>query len=320
MIPKPLKILCIGEGRPGHEKQSLAMVEAFSRLTSVEERRFRIADKRSLAVLSVIDAARACLSPELSGTILKRYGWADENFVPDLVVAAGTHTHGLLLLFGHHFKARTLVCMTPPSFIRDRVDLVLSPMHDGLKQEKNVLVTLGPPCRQIASGKRQPGRGLILVGGLDPSSHYWHNDMLVNQLETLLKKEGITDWVIGSSPRTPEETEKSMEIFAATHPHVSFVPFSKTSRGWVEEAYASSGEAWITADSISMVYEALTAGCRVGVLPVKWRKKENKFQKSLDFLHGADWIRYPGERDDRKDLPRFDEAGRIAGEALGRWW
>ena len=42
MIPHPLRILCIGDGRPGHEKQTLAMAEAFGRLTLVETRWFRL--------------------------------------------------------------------------------------------------------------------------------------------------------------------------------------------------------------------------------------------------------------------------------------
>ncbi|MDL2286240.1 mitochondrial fission ELM1 family protein [Desulfococcaceae bacterium OttesenSCG-928-F15] len=321
MIPKPLRILLISDGRPGHEKQSLAMVEAFSRLTLVETRLFRIPEGRPFALLSFLDSIRASFSPQLSGKILKQYGWSEEKFTPDLVIAAGSHTHGALLLFGRHFKAKTLVCMTPGLFVRSCVDLVLSPRHDGLKEEKNIWITLGPPCKLGDSGEKKAGQGLILIGGIDPSSHFWENEKLMEQVKSLLEKKEITNWIISSSPRTPEETEKSLELLSMENSRVSFIPFSKTAKGWVEEAYASSEEAWITADSISMVYEALTAGCRVGVLPVQWRKKENKFQKSLNFLHGAGWIRYPGERDENhKNLPAFDEAGRAAREALRRWW
>lgn len=320
MTPDPLRILCLGDGRPGHEKQTLAMVEAFSGKTPVEERWFQIPRRRSFAFFSLSAGVATCFLPGLSGRFLKKYGWADEHFVPDLIMATGSHTHGLLLLFGEHYKAKTLVCMTPDIGIRSRIDLVLSPMHDGLKQKSNIWLTLGPPCRQITPKNRQEGQGLILVGGVDASSHEWQNEKLMGQIEKLAQKKNISSWLVGSSPRTPEETENSLQILSGKIPHLSFVPYSGTRKGWVEEAYASSTEAWITADSVSMVYEALTAGCRVGVLPVLWQKKRNKFQKSLDILHGAGWIRYPDEKDKNRKLPVFDEAGRAAEEALKRWW
>jgi hypothetical protein len=73
-----------------------------------------------------------------------------------------------------------------------------------------------------------------------------------------------------------------------------------------------------------MVYEALGAGCRVGILPVQWKKPNNKFQKSIDYLERrkmvatyAHWLHDTGEALQPAVL---DEALRCAEEILRRWW
>ncbi|MDY0162403.1 ELM1/GtrOC1 family putative glycosyltransferase [Desulfobotulus sp.] len=319
MIPHPLRILCIGDGRPGHEKQTLAMAEAFGRLTLVETRWFRPPEGRVFAVFSRVQALGADCFPFFTSRILKSWGWGEKGFIPDLVMAAGSHTHGALLVFGKHYGARTLVCMTPDAWVRSRVDLTLSPTHDGRKPDARTLLTLGPPCRLVSGEGRKENYGLVLVGGLDPSSHVWDEKALEDALCALFNANPRMRWEVSSSPRTPESTEVMLERICKARPEILFIPFSRTPRGWVENAYARSSEAWITGDSMSMIYEALAAGCRVGVLPVRWKREDNKFQRSLDLLHGKGWIAYPGERPE-KGAAVLDEAGRAAEEAVKRWW
>jgi mitochondrial fission protein ELM1 len=99
-----------------------------------------------------------------------------------------------------------------------------------------------------------------------------------------------------------------------------FRPFTSTPRGWLEKMYDSCGTVWVTADSISMIYEALSAGCRVGVIPVRWKKKENKFQRSLDFLVSEKRIVFfPDSPEESVIAEHLDEAGRCAGEIIRRW-
>lgn len=40
---------------------------------------------------------------------------------------------------------------------------------------------------------------------------------------------------------------------------------------------------WVTEDSVSMIYEALTAGCRVGVIAMD-RLKQDRITNSVDIL------------------------------------
>ena len=103
-----------------------------------------------------------------------------------------------------------------------------------------------------------------------------------------------------------------------------FFRADSTPPGWIEERYHESSIAWITADSVSMVYEALSAGCKVGILPVKWKHEDNKFQRSLSILSGRKMIVYLDDWLAGHPLPKveasFNEARRCANEILNRWW
>src|SRR5690554_185963 len=61
---------------------------------------------------------------------------------PDLIVAAGSGTHRLILALRRYRKARTLVLMKP-AFPLNWVDGAIIPAHDDVKPSKTVLNTEG---------------------------------------------------------------------------------------------------------------------------------------------------------------------------------
>jgi hypothetical protein len=112
---------------------------------------------------------------------------------------------------------------------------------------------------------------------------------------------------------------------AAAMGQVSFFRSADTPAGWVEEQYALNRTVWVTADSISMVYEALTAGCSVGVLQVEWLRQDNKFNKSLQFLTEKEMIVDFDAWQEGASMPtlkdkQLNESLRCAREILRRWW
>ena len=114
----------------------------------------------------------------------------------------------------------------------------------------------------------------------------------------------------------PYETVLLMEGVAKELENVEFFRYENTASGWVEEQYARNGTVWVTADSMSMVYEALSSGCDVGILPVVWKKQNSKFIRSERYLleHGLavsfkDW--QDGGALWQANAP-LDEAGRCA--------
>ncbi|MCD4721467.1 MAG: mitochondrial fission ELM1 family protein, partial [Desulfobacula sp.] len=74
---------------------------------------------------------------------------------------------------------------------------------------------------------------------------------------------------------------------------------------------------------VSMVYEALSAGCRVGVLSVEWKNRKSKLARAIGLLEKNNKIvsfeawKRTGAWPDHAGL---NEASRCAVEILRRWW
>ncbi len=310
----PLTVAAVGDGRPGHEKQTRAVIDALSDRTDLSVTWQRVPAPGA----RVAFRNWASLIPGLNGL----------NPLPavgntDLAIGAGSYTHALLLLYKRRQNAKTVVCMSPDRLLAAGFDLCLIPGHDAPRPGKNIFVTQGPPCSRVRGGLRRPDEGLVLVGGLDVRSHHWETDLVLSQVACVLSRDP-RHWVISSSPRTPQDTAAGLMRLAAAHENATFFRAQETPHGWVEERYAESHTVWVTADSISMVYEALTAGCRVGILPVRWRRPRGKFQDSIRYLvencmvlSYESWL----AGNDLKTPPApLDEAGRCAQEILSRWW
>ena len=82
---------------------------------------------------------------------------------------------------------------------------------------------------------------------------------------------------------------------------------------------AVAGEVWVSEDSVSMIYEALTAGARVGLLKVE-RFKKNRLTRAVDALVEKGWAGAPGcwQPAAGPDLP-LNEAERCA-EWIRKQW
>jgi len=314
---KPLQVVSFWDGRSGHEKQTRGVLAALAELTPIAE------DLRTVHPLSSPKRIRSWLS--FLAARIRPAGPESGKNLTDLIIGTGSATHIPMLLFKEKcVRARVVTCMTPDFPFRRRMDLCIVPQHDRQKRRDNIFRTIGPPNTVAYTDAHDPRRGLILVGGLDPKSHSWDSAALMGQVKTLVKRGPDLCWTISSSPRTPPETLDKLEDLAARMGAVEFYSSHNTPAGWIEQQYLQNLTVWVTADSVSMVYEALTAGCRVGILPVCWRRKNNKFQQSLDFLTANNYVTpydvwLTTGRLTAAGL-RLDEASRCAQELLRRWW
>ena len=319
---KPLSIVAYFDGRPGHEKQTHGILQALADITITDV----VSKKVSVSHLAYFkNWATYVLS------FLQNPKAEDFHAPVDLIIGTGTYTHLPMLLENktrlkiYGKPARVVTCMSPERFLLNKFDLCCIPAHDNFPPHENVFITLGPPTSVKFEKQHESDRGLILVGGLDRKSHKWNSRTVAEQIQTIIAKNPVTQWTVSSSPRTPEETCKELEDMASDLKQLSFFRSEATPEGWVEEQYAINGTVWVTADSISMVYEALNAGCSVGVLPVEWLQQENKFQKSLAILlekkmivEFCDW--QTGAKMPVPTAEQFNEALRCAREILQRWW
>ncbi|MCJ8500741.1 ELM1/GtrOC1 family putative glycosyltransferase [Desulfatitalea alkaliphila] len=311
----PLSIAAFLDGRLGHEKQTRGIIQVLERLTPVSVKELRLSQPPADG-LRALAADGAALLRLLRPAAQQRHG-------TDLIIGTGARTHLPMLAYKRRHGGRVITCMAPDPLRRPWIDLCLVPMHDKVRPAANVLRTIGPPGTGCNRRAHDPGRGLLLIGGVDPKSHVWDSAALMEQVAALVGGETGLRWTISSSPRTPAEMVTQLAAFAAGDERTAFFDARETPPGWIEAAYDAHRTVWVTADSVSMVYEALTAGCRVGVLPVRWKRPQNKFQTGIEYL-----IRHQGvvtfdmwRRGRRPGTgPQLDEAHRCAEEILRHWW
>jgi len=310
-----LHVVCFGDGRPGHEKQTQAVLSALNKLASLVVTPVKMEAEAGAKRLfrglgSFLPNPKERLKPQPHPI--------------DLIIGAGSSTHLPMIGLKMRTRAKLVACMSPDPWVAPWFDLCLVPRHDRPPHRKKYFATFGPPCLMLDTSRHDPRKGLILAGGVDIKSHHWDTAYFMSQITSLISKAGNVLWTIPSSPRTPSDTIQQLRALDQAQKNITFFSADETPRGWIESAYEKNAQVWVTADSVSMVYEALTAGCRVGVLPVKWKQMQNKFQKGIDDLMAqgliSDFDRWINHAELPLSAQPLNEAERCAKEILRRWW
>lgn len=245
--PRPLVVWIVSDGKPGHVNQSLGLAEALARATPTE-----------IHTCPALPAWRAWLA-----LLLKRLP-GEALPAPDLIVGAGHATHMTVLAVRRARGGRAVVLMKP-SLLRNWFDLCILPQHDGIAADARTLVTEGALNRIRPGANLDARHGLLLIGGTSP--HFeWDGDAIQLQIKSILTRTPDTHWTLTTSRRTPAEFLAELPPFS----NLSVVPHTATPPDWLPAQLAQSGTVWVTPDSASMVFEALSAGADVGVfdLPV----------------------------------------------------
>jgi hypothetical protein len=309
---RKLKVAAFFDGRPGHEKQTRGIIEQLKTKIDVE--------------ILPVELSRKPVPVQIIHWL--KYLFAvhpPQNNVADcnLLIGTGTSTHLPMLLLKKHHNIPVVTCMTPASFLQKKFDLIFAPQHDNPTPGENIFTTIGPPNLNIDKGRHRDDRVLLLCGGVDPKSHAWNTGKIIKSFETLIVHDDQKRYILSSSPRTPADTIQQMSQLAKVYSHLEFYDYRETPSGWLENEYNRCRRVWVTGDSISMVYEALSAGCLVGVIPVQWRSKRSKFQRSEEYLKKSGLITgleaYLHGKGTRQNVQPLQEAHRCAEEILRRF-
>jgi len=257
---RSLTLWLIGDGKPGHENQSLGLAEAMQRRVACDFHRISIAGKGGAC-------GRICAAFAQSAGLPK----------PDFIIAAGHATHFALLCLAKKHEAKSIVLMRP-SLPWRCFDLCIAPYHDFPKKptRKNLILTRGAINRVHASEAPRTCK-LILIGG--PSkTHGWDTGAMLDMLAKITMGGG---WQLTDSRRTPKEfldqarmRLKDIEIFSC----------QQTPPDWLPSKLRKTDEVWVSEDSVSMIYEALSSGARVGLLPTPRLKPKLRVVRGIDEL------------------------------------
>lgn len=300
MTSEPLVIWRLIDGKPGHMQQSLGLVRALQALVPCE----------------VLDIDVASQPVGLLDLFLRRFPGGFMKRRPHLVVGAGHATHFGLLAAKRVTGAFTVVLMKPslPQFL---FDLMIVPEHDDMPPGPRVITTRGV-LNPMRPGIKQAGSVMVLLGG--ESKHAgWDDAAVLQQLEIVAASvPDAARLVIADSRRTPDSLSKVLFERYGNR----FQAWDACPAGWLAETLAVTESVWVTEDSVSMVYEALTAGCRVGLLKLPAAEAESRVMRGVQRLvsDGAvtrfnDW--YSGQHG-LDSPPSFNEAERVAALVLQR--
>lgn len=299
-----LRVWRFSDGKAGHDNQSRGLVEALYRLRPTE----------------TLTLKSQPTSVALAALLLGRIPEAWRSLpAPDLLVGAGHRNH-LSLLAARRSQGGKVVVLMRPSLPLGFFNLCLIPEHDSPPSRHNVLATRGALNRIQPSATLHSDRGLLLIGG--PSAHFgWDDAGLYRQIAAILSAMPEVRWTLTTSRRTPSTFLAGLK--SGSGPALSVVPVTATDPDWLPVQLARSAQAWVTADSVSMVYEALTAGAAVGVLEVP-RNQVSRISQGLEGLAGQGWVTPFANWRQRAALPRppgaFAEADRCARWIVERWF
>ena len=299
---RPLVAWCFSDDKPGHVNQVRGLLAA-------------LAERLPLRTytLPLMSPRRAIF------TALRRRDTPRDLPAPDLLLGAGHRTH-LSVLAARRVHGGRAVVLMKPSLPRRCFDLCIIPEHDGVPPSARVLLTRGVLNAVRPAPVKQVGSGLILVGG--PSAHHgWDEAGLVERIQAIAAHDPARQWQVASSRRTPPASEARLQTLAL--PNQRCVLYRDTRPEWLPAQLAAAEQVWVTEDSVSMIYEALTAGAALGVIDVP-RRGAGRVVRGVERLLSEGWATpFAAWRQGRAlSAPTqvFDEAARCAQWMVERWF
>lgn len=302
---RPLVVWLLQDGKAGHQNQALALLEALQSLQPLAIQPLPLPPRPwpGQALLTALAAARR--RPR-----------------PDLVVGAGHGSHLALLVLAAWQRCPSLVLMRPSLPLRC-FDRVVAPGHDlqGLPPAPRLLASFGPLCRRAPPAPSGSSdwlpHTLVLLGG--PSRHHRFDLAgLQGQLAALLAADpDPAGWCLVASRRTPTAALPQLGQGLGLAPR-QLLPWRQCPPGWLAAALARRPLVWVGEDSLSMLFEAVSAGCRVGVLSMPRRRCRWRQGASLERLVAEGYVLPLAPDRPLPDLARFQpppppaEAERLA--------
>lgn len=290
------------DGKPGHDNQSLGLVRALGQRLATEVYELPVLEQRRYGMEWLL--GRLNDHPELPA--------------PGLILGAGHATH-LPMLRSRRMRGGRIVVLMRPSLPQSWFDLCILPAHDrhhpgqsGLLITRGVLNAIAPAAHSSSHC------GLFLIGG--PSDHFhWDTTRVVAAIAQVMGRHPEVHWRLTTSRRTPAAF--LTELQQAVEGQLEIVPHQHTDRDWVPQQLQQCGRIWVSADSVSMIYEALTAGARVGLLPLA-PQPHDRVAMGIQQLTEDHWVQTLEQGDSdhpQPAAPPFNEAARCAAWMLDHW-
>lgn len=250
-------------------------------------------------------------------SILRRHYPAADLPDPDILIGAGSETH-LSMLAARRVRGGHIVTLSTSVWPRWCFDLYILSARGGGKGSKRVILTRGLLPLTGALSPKTAGTGLMVIGGAT-SQYRWSDDEIMAQIGEIISRQADYRWYLTTTDVTSPETEQRLQ--AMTGAKVFCIPRHEVDAKWLSGRIQDAEQVWFSEDNVAMIYQALTAGAAVGVLPVPRRRASKALSKEIAALEGL-VVFFPQWREGRElqaPQPPFNESARCATEIYTRW-
>ncbi len=273
------KILILSDGKPGHLNQSLALAKLAGCEYEVLEVRF---PHRLFKALSYPFDRLKLRSSRLFVHDPPQNSYA-------AVVSAGSETYYANKTLAGRLQIPSIAIMLPRGYRHD-FDLIIAPAHDRPPRAENILPVPVNLCHPVPAGMiaAEPGKRYVsvVVGGSNreftmEAAYLRHR---FEEIFALFPQHGI---LVATSRRTPRKIEAMIDSL----PFARKFLYSRDTANPIPDLLAISDYVFLTADSTSMISEAVCFGrACVEVIPLPNRRRSGKFQRFVDHLSDGGFL------------------------------
>ncbi len=290
-----MHIVYVSDGKAGHRSQAAGLYQAVQRIS----RQSVTFQEISIERLPLLTLVKGIISGELKAL----------EQAPDYILGVGSHTQLRVLLLGKAYPQAKTVILMKPNFPVAWFDYSIIPEHDAVSESEKVIVTQGALNPIVNEQRHQPNRILIALGG--PSKrHQWNDRKVLLAVKQIAESNRQAEIILTTSRRTPKGFLEQLRAQPFAW-ELQIFPVEETPQGWIFEEMQQAEAVWVTEDSVSMIYEALTAGCRVGVIQID-RLKKDRITQSVDSLMQKNLISQSAGMMQLAAPTVFKEAERVA--------
>jgi len=281
MKPKPSdqppssveRLLILSDGKPGHVNQSIAFARHIGYEYDLVEARFKSRWFKGLSYLADRLGVRTSSFFEVQLPAIDY----------EAVVSAGSGTYYANRVLSAQLQCNNVAIMLPKGYRFD-FDLIIAQQHDDPPQRNNLLrlpinLTFIEPqglflpdkdCRYVS----------FIVGG-DSAHAVMEVDLLRKQIEEARAQFPDHEYWLTTSRRTTASVETMLKTFAWTRA----VYYRQEPLNPIPDFLDHSEYVFITADSSSMISEAVSFGYScVEILPLKAQRSDGKLDRLLTEL------------------------------------
>lgn len=277
------------DGKAGHERQTAGLIKALEKLSACE----------------VYEITTDGPNPY--------WCWLRKNYPathpkPDFILGAGSACQAPMLAAKRSYGGKTIYLMRP-KFPISFFDLCIIPSHDSPRRLDNVIESEGMLNDLVPAPLGDRGRNIILVGG--PSKHHdWDGTQLLSQIAALVKHSPEKRFLLSTSRRTPAATTAAL----AAMDQIDCEIYDSAKGDWLSQTLVTADTVWVTSDSISMMYEALSVGADLGLLeiPIKRHSRIARVSSSLISKGYATSFSRWQKTGHLKKSPTLNESARVA--------